>query len=271
MTDSKSPEKSTISYEVDCLKSPDGQMTPETRAVVVESPLTIEIKDIGAYTIMSTPQEKLQLAVGFAFSEGLIEERDDIGSMMLCPDDPAVVRMQLAVTPKAAKAGRNLLIVSSCGLCGSENIEQILANLPVVPDTLSLSAERLVAMPRELRDSQRIFRFTGGTHAVGLFDGDSGDMLCCCEDLGRHSAFDKAVGTCILAGGVPRGAAAALSGRISLELVAKAVRAGIELIAAVSAPSSLAIRAAEKCNITLCGFVRGDDATIYCNSGRIVR
>ena len=236
------------------------------RRIVRETPLTIEIKDVAAFTIMCTPCDTVALAVGFVFSEGLIERREDINVLARCPDNPHVIRMQLA-QKKDRPPGRHLLIVSSCGICGSEDMEKIIASLPRVPDTLRVTAEQLTAMTELLRQRQEIFPLTGGTHAAGIISRDK--LVAVGEDIGRHNAFDKAVGKCLLEGIETAGTAAVLSSRVSFEMAAKAARAGIELVAAVSAPSSLAVETAQRCHITLCGFVRGSEANIYCHPHRI--
>ncbi|MFC1782586.1 formate dehydrogenase accessory sulfurtransferase FdhD [Planctomycetota bacterium] len=246
------------------LPGPQGQ----TREVVRETPLTIEIKDVGVYTIMCTPCDAVALAVGFAFSEGLIERREDINVLMKCPDDPNVIRMQLAQKKKAAGGERHLLIVSSCGMCGSEDMEKVINSLPKVADNIRLTSGKLVKLTEQLQAEQQIFQRTGGTHAAGIMR--DGELIAWSEDLGRHNAFDKAVGLCLLKGLNPAGTVGVMSGRVSFELVAKAARAGVELIAAVSAPSTLALEVARRCNITLCGFVRGTEATIYTHPHRIV-
>ena len=243
------------------------ELSQQERQVVVETPLTIDIKDVGTYTLMCTPCDVTALAVGFAFSEGLISSRSEIGMLARCPDDPGVIRMQLLNNPQGPRPERNLLIVSSCGICGSEDIEGVLASLPVVGNSLQISPAELTGLTDCLRAGQSIFKQTGGTHAAGIFR--DGQMMVICEDLGRHCALDKAIGTCLLRDIPSAGSAAVLSGRVSFEMVAKAARAGVELIAAVSAPSTLAIEAAQRCNMTLCAFVRGPNATVYCHQERV--
>lgn len=269
MKNKESKELSDVmdNLQVDCLSPGAGRLDRQNRRVVCEAPLTIDIKDVGTYTLMCTPCDELALAVGFAFTEGLITSRRDINVMMKCPDDPHVIRMQLAHAKNAGNRQRNLLIVSSCGICGSEDMDALLKALPVAGNTLRVTGPAMAEMPERLRQQQEIFDLTGGTHAVGLFR--NGQIIATGEDLGRHNAFDKAIGKCVLQGTATAGTAAALSGRVSLEMVVKAAQAGIELLAAVSAPSSLAIEAAQKSNITLCGFVRAGAATIYCHPQRI--
>ena len=257
----------TADIEVDCVAGGAECFNRQKREVVRERPLTVKIKDVGDYTLMCTPCDETALAVGFAFSEGLIRNRNDIHSLEVCPNDPLVIRMRLADGSKETNKQRGILIVSSCGICGSEAIEKIMQLLPMAGDSLRVTEEELTRMPEVLRERQEIFRRTGGTHAVGLIR--AGEIIAVGEDIGRHNAFDKAIGKCLLRDIPTAGCAAALSGRVSFEMAAKAARAGVELIAAVSAPTTLAVDTARQCNITLCGFVRGKEATVYCHSHRI--
>ena len=254
--------------EVDCISSGAGQLQHQTREVVMETPLTIEIQDVGTYTLMCTPVAQMELAVGFAFTEGLIRKKDDITMLLRCPDDPLVIRMQISNPPKTGDRTRSLLIISSCGMCGSGDINKVIKSLPKAGDSLRISKPDLTAMTDTLKQRQDIFQRTGGTHAVALVK--NGEIVALGEDVGRHNAFDKAVGSCILNQIPIPGSSAVLSGRVSFEMAAKAARAGVELIAAVSAPTTLALETARHCHITLCGFVRGDQATIYCHSQRII-
>ena len=235
---------------------------------MVERAITITIDGVGSYTLMATPCDTMALAVGFALSEGLISSTRDINPLRCCDDDPSAIRMQLARVPDGLTE-RNLIIASSCGMCGSANIEETIAGLPNVGNSLRVPVALLLEALAEMKSRQAIFERTGGTHAAALFSTD-GTILAFAEDIGRHNALDKVIGRCSLEEKPTAGCGAALSGRVSLELVLKASRAGIELIAAVSAPSSLAIDAAERCGITLCGFVRGDRATVYTHESRIL-
>ena len=257
----------TTDIEVDCVVEGTERLNRQKREVVRENPLTVEIKGVGTYTMMCTPCDETALAVGFAFSEGLLRNKNDIHLLEVCPDNRQVIRMRLADGNEETNKQRRILITSSCGICGSENIEKIIQSLPTAGDSLRITKGELTRMPEVLRERQEIFRRTGGTHAVGLIR--TGEIIAVGEDIGRHNAFDKAVGRCILREIPTAGCAAVLSGRMSFEMVAKAARAGVELIAAVSAPTTLAVETAQQCNITLCGFVRGKEATVYCHSHRI--
>jgi len=256
-------------HEVHCVSAGSEPLCRETRLIVREAPLTIEITDGGKYTLMCTPGNEMELAAGFAFAEGLINSCDDIGLLMRCPDNPNIIRMQLTDSRKAKENTRNTVIVSSCGNCGSEDIEKSISQLPSVPDELRIPNKDLTKATEILRSQQRMFEQTGGTHAAGLIR--EGEILAIAEDIGRHNALDKAIGSCLLRRIETKGMVAALSGRISWEMVLKVARAGVELIAAVSAPTTLAIEAAQRANITLCGFVRGDRATVYSHPHRIIR
>jgi FdhD protein len=234
--------------------------------VVVEQPLTIMVEGVGSFVLMCTPCDVEALAVGFAFSEGLISSADDIVDMSYRPEQ-GVLGLRLD-DPRQVTAGRNLIVTSSCGLCGTRNIERLLAGDMTCGDTLRVPAAALRAAIQEMQTRQTLFARTGGTHAAAIF-GSDGELTAFGEDLGRHNALDKAIGKCLLQELPLGGRGVALSGRVSLELIAKAARAGIELIAAVSAPSSLAIEAAQACGITLCAFVREDRATVYTHPHRI--
>jgi FdhD protein len=170
--------------------------------------------------------------------------------------------------PRIGDAGRNLLIVSSCGLCGVEGLDEKLRSLPRVGRSLRVESRVLAEVRKRLRDRQPLFEACGGTHAAGIFTAN-GELVATAEDAGRHNALDKAIGRCLLAGRSPAGCAAALSGRVSLEMVGKCARAGIELVSAISAPTSLAIEVAERCGITLCAFVREQRATVFTHPARI--
>jgi len=251
----------------------DGEAIPrdEDCDVAVEAPLTIDIGDLDSFTLLCTPnRDREAMTVGFLFSEGVIDGMHHIASMRECEDDPRVMRVRLAPTsPRGHGQGRNLLIVSSCGMCGSESIEDRIAQMPRVGDTLRVPVTTLWAVQRAMRGRQRLFERCGGTHAAGIFD-PAGEIVSFAEDIGRHNALDKAIGQCLLAGLSPAGMGAALSGRVSLEMVGKAARAGIELVAAVSAPTSLALDAAAHCGITLCAFVRDTRATVFAGPPRVV-
>jgi FdhD protein len=241
----------------------------ETVGVVLEAPLTIEIMGVGSFTIMCTPGDRRALALGFLFTDGLIEGMADVASIRPCRNDPCVVRVVLTRKPAGVgEQGRSLLIVSSCGACGTEDLAARLDALPAVENTMRIDSRLLRSVSQALGENQPLFEACGGTHAAAIFDGD-GKILSCAEDAGRHSALDKAIGKCMLLDVPVAGRGAMLSGRSSMEMVGKCARAGIELVAAVSAPTSLAVEVADKCGITLCSFVRETRATVFTHPGRV--
>jgi FdhD protein len=267
VTDHRSARPPSDEFDVHCVSAGLAELTPEKRRIVCERPLTIEVRDVGTYTIMCTPGDEIALALGFALSEGLIDSRDDVSILTRCPDNPQLIRMELASPPEDGDSSRNMLVVSSCGMCGAQDLDAKIGSLPVLEPSYHIAASQLAQLPEALRERQGLFRATGGSHAAGIVS--RGEFIAVCEDLGRHTALDKAIGTCLLQRLATRGTAVVLSGRVSFEMVAKAARAGIELIAAVSAPTSLALEAAAQSNITLCGFVRGGHATVYTHPQRI--
>ena len=262
-----------------------------TCQVIEEDTLTIEIADIGSYTLMWTPAEsisgasgytrndgvlgepgdaeRLALAAGFAFTEGIITSLRDVRSMAVCADTPAVVRMTLEDPASVEPRRRNVLLGSSCGVCGLQDIvEHNAFELTAVPDGMRLGATRLAPLMSAMQERQQIFPLTGGAHAAAIFD-QNGRILTVAEDLGRHNALDKVIGRSLLDGNGFDRCGVLLSSRLSLEMVTKAVRAGFEIVAAVGAPTSLAIELARLYGVTLCGFVRNDRTTIYSHPHRV--
>jgi FdhD protein len=279
--------------EVEALYLPDAEGHSETfqAQVVEEDALTLDVEDIGHYTLMWTPTvasttaqgftledgllgegeqpEGLALAMGFALSEGLIESLADIRSLSVCPDDPKVVKIQLN-RPETVKVSRkNVVINSSCGICGPREIlEDNALQLPTVPEGLRLQPRDFVPLMKQMREGQQIFSQTGGSHAAAIFD-ENAMILAVAEDLGRHNALDKAIGMVLLQRGNVANCGVVLSSRLSLEMVLKAVRTGLQVMLAVSAPTSLAIEVADKFGVTLCGFVRERRATVYTHPQRV--
>lgn len=260
--------------------------------VVEEDALSLDVEDVGQYTLMWTPTsqdqgpagytledgvlgegdkpEGLALAMGFALSEGLIESLADIRSLSTCPDNPKVVQVQLRDPGSVKIDRRNVVISSSCGICGPREIlEDNALQLQTVGEGLQLPAAQFSDLMTQMQNQQRIFQQTGGSHAAGLFSAD-GAVFAVAEDLGRHNAMDKAIGDALLQGSDIRHCGIVLSSRLSLEMVLKAVRSGVQIMLAVSAPTSLAIEVADKFGVTLCGFVRDQRATVYTHPHRIL-
>lgn len=271
----------------------DGTLAPMRACEVVqEDVLTIEIEDIGSYALMWTPTqdnyraagytvedgvlsdtgvpESLALAAGFAFTEGIVDSLADIASMAVCPERPDVVRMRLVHPDIVTVSRRNVVMNSSCGVCGGrEQLAKGMASNTRVGDRLRVRIVDFDLVRAAMRAQQGIFDSTGGTHGAAIFDHDL-HVVAVAEDLGRHNALDKVIGYRFLSRRGLAGCGVFISSRISYEMVAKSVRAGFELIAAISAPSSLAIETADRFGVTLCGFVRGDSAEVYTHPHRII-
>ncbi|CAG1011384.1 Sulfur carrier protein FdhD [Burkholderiales bacterium] len=266
-----------------------GRSIEEHGWVVEEAPLFIEIEGAGSYTLMRTAAQgpeahcgytaaegllseggvpdTLALAAGFLLSEGIVGDFAEVQSMALCAEVPEQLRVKLAYPSRAPRGGR--LVASACGLCGDSAGQDPAGGLGHVGDTLRLDPAALVRLMTEMEARQPIFRATGGTHSAGLFNAQ-GEIIAVAEDLGRHNALDKVIGEALLTARLGAGCGALLSGRVSLELIAKAARAGLELVAAISAPTSLAIDTAGRCGITLCGFVRGGRLSAYTHPQRLL-
>jgi FdhD protein len=247
-----------------------GQPEEEKVCIIEEVPVAIDVEGVETYTLLCTPTDRRAMAAGFLLSEGIIDQMADVEVLKKCDDDLNTIRVRLADRiPRIGDAGRNLMIVSACGACGSENLKERIDALPIVGDTMRIKARLLRSVHGALRKRQSLFEASGGTHAVAIYD-ENGEILSYAEDTGRHNALDKAIGKCLLAGIRTSGRGAALTSRLSLEMVGKCARAGIELITAVSAPTSMAIDVASKCNITLCAFVRETRATVFTHPTRVI-
>ncbi len=235
--------------------------------VIVEEPVTIMVDRVGSFTVMCTPSDIEALAVGFVYSEGMIRSAEDVLAIHAKEDLPNVIGIEIR-EPAQFGIARNLVVASSCGMCGVRNLQKMLADVPACPHSLQVPQQLLLDVAEKLRPMQTTFALTGSSHAAALFDRD-GAILTFAEDIGRHNALDKAIGKCLLMRQATRGCGVVLSGRVSLEMIAKAARAGVELVVAVSGVSSYAIAAALRWNITLCGFVRNGRINIYTDPTRI--
>lgn len=241
--------------------------------------MEVRVNGASFAVIMRTPGADRDLAAGFLLAEDVVRGADEIATIEYCQDvtdegrdnTMNVTVIGGAADRLAARLGerRQVTMTSSCGLCGRRTIESLQSRVTAVKGKWSISGEVIAALPDRLRAAQAVFDSTGGLHAAGLFD-RAGMLQLSAEDVGRHNAVDKIVGRTLLAGLHPLDESILLvSGRTSFELVQKSLLAGIPIIAAVSAPSSLAIELAESANITLCGFVRGPRFNIYTHPGRI--
>lgn len=258
----------------------DGAHTTRPDTLTVEEPLEIRVGGKALSITMRTPGDDFDLAAGFLVGEGVVRAATDIRAIRYCAGATAdggntynVLDVTLAdgVAPPDASVERTFYTTSSCGLCGKASLDAVRTTVPwpVAADPFTTDAATLAALPDELRAAQRVFDRTGGLHAAGLFDGD-GKLLCLREDVGRHNAVDKVVGWATRDGKLPLpGTALMVSGRASFELVQKAVMAGIPLLAAVSAPSSLAVDLAAELGLTLVGFLRGTSMNVYTRPDRL--
>lgn len=221
---------------------------------------------------MRTPGEDVALALGFLFTEAIIGREQDVVEVRHAPAQNLVtVVLDPGLSIDISRLDRHFYTSSSCGICGKGSLEMVESVSCYYPRPVhpKLSAEILGALPRKLREAQSLFALTGGIHAAGLFNA-AGELSILCEDVGRHNAVDKLIGCAFQIGGLPmRDQVLVLSGRIGFELVQKAAMAGIPVIAAVGAPSSLAVELAESSDMTLVGFLRNDRMNVYCGMERL--
>ncbi len=254
--------------EIDPLRinTESGQPIRDHCSVVVEDVLTIKVEDVGNFELMCTPTDTVALAVGFLLAEDMIASAKEI-VRLLPQSEPHIVTVRIE-DPEQVVAGRNLVVTSSCGMCGSRNIFSFMEGLRNSRDTLRIAPSVFRTASQHMCDRQALFARTGGTHAAAIFSAD-GEVVSMGEDIGRHNALDKAIGKCLLESRSVQGHGVILSGRISLEMLAKAAQAGLEIVAGISAPTSMAVDMAERLGITLCGFVREDRATVYTHAHRI--
>ncbi|WP_287264309.1 formate dehydrogenase accessory sulfurtransferase FdhD [Thermogemmatispora sp.] len=265
----------------------EGRSQPREEALAVEEPLEVRLNQRSLAIIMRTPGHDRELALGFLFNEGLIRSAQEVLRVEEAVDAdglplPNVIEVTLrgseARTEQASSGAacqatfeRHFAVSSSCGLCGKNSIADLLSSLtPLEPDKLRLRAEMLYMLPEQLRAAQAVFSHTGGLHAAALFS-LQGDLLLLREDVGRHNAVDKLVGCGLLQGTFPyREHILMVSGRTSFEIIQKALSARIPCVAAISAPSSLAVELAEQAGITLVGFLRGRSMNVYTHPERLL-
>ncbi|MGI4762045.1 MAG: formate dehydrogenase accessory sulfurtransferase FdhD [Janthinobacterium lividum] len=263
-------------------------LTRDTDLLAIEAPLEISLEHGPAgqrqtqtlAVTMRTPGHDAELAAGFLLSEGIISGPADIAGLAHYADPRRpkergnVLRAALAphVVLELGRLERHFYTTSSCGVCGKTSIDAVKATscpAPSPADSPRVSASLIHQLPQRQRAAQQVFEQTGGLHATALFSAE-GELLLLREDVGRHNAFDKVVGAALLAGQLPLGQRIALlSGRASFELVQKAALAGVAILAAIGAPSSLAVEAAEEFGLTLLGFVRQERFNIYTHAQRI--
>jgi FdhD protein len=257
----------------------DGSLEVRPDRIVGEAPLEIRAagpdqEPVPVAVTMRTPGYEADLAVGFLRTEGLISGSEVVGTEMgdpaalSQPDDTIVVRLS-GPFDDSAVAERHFVATASCGICGKASIDEVAMRCDPLPDGPVVARAVVLALPDLLRAAQRAFEETGGLHAAALFS-PAGELIAIREDVGRHNALDKLIGSQVVDGELPlHGRILMVSGRVSFEIVQKAAVAGIPIIAAVSAPSDLAIETAERLGVTLVGFLRGDGFNVYSHDRRI--
>ncbi len=256
-----------------------GHRSERPDVVASEEPMEIRAHGPGQEPVrvavtMRTPGGDFELAAGFLFTEGLIGP-DDVRQVAYCDDVDTedqrynVITVALAEHFDEDRLHRNFFATSSCGVCGKAALDDVEVRCTPIPPGFRVSADTIVELPERLRSAQRVFDRTGGLHAAGLFTGD-GNVATVREDVGRHNAVDKAIGEQLLAGTLPLAdRIMQVSGRVSFEIVQKAAVAGIPVLSAVGAPSSLAVDAAERLGVTVVGFVRDGGCNVYSGAERI--
>jgi FdhD protein len=261
--------------------SADRPATRRPDSLAVEEPMELRVGGRALAVTMRTPGHDVELAHGFLLTEGVLTAADQVLTARWCDsvDETGAntynvldVALAPGVAPPEAGVERNFYTTSSCGVCGKASLDavRLRSRFPPAGDPVRVDAATLYALPDTLRTAQRVFDSTGGLHAAGLFTGD-GTPLVVREDVGRHNAVDKVLGWALLNDRVPAaGSVLMVSGRASFELVQKAVMAGVPVLAAVSAPSSLAVALAVEAGMTLVGFLRGTAMNVYAGTGRIV-
>lgn len=255
---------------------------PREEALTVEEPFEVRINHQSLAVIMRTPGHDHELAMGFLLTEGVVAQAGDVLAIEDDVDADGLplanvvnvtlrnTNQQAALQPQPVAFERHFAVSASCGLCGKNSIADLMISTPPLePDDLHFASNVLYELPNRLRTAQSVFTYTGGLHAAGLFDA-SGQLLLLREDVGRHNAVDKIIGHGLLSGSFPyRQHILMVSGRTSFEIIQKALLARIPCIAAISAPSSLAVELAERSGITLIGFLRDRAMNVYTHPERI--
>ncbi|HEY3071479.1 MAG TPA: formate dehydrogenase accessory sulfurtransferase FdhD [Candidatus Limnocylindrales bacterium] len=260
-----------------------GRWSEAPDAVVTEEPLQLMLDGQPLSVVMRTPGQDLELALGLLFAEGIARSLDDVRLVRISAEsdetavavaiDPSIVEsnqvdVHLTRAPRR-RPERSMLASSACGVCGAVLIEDLRRDLAPLPEGLAVDATLLPRLLDRLRSGQGVFERTGGLHAAGLFD-PAGELMCLREDVGRHNAVDKVVGRMLIEGRLPlTRSILVVSGRAGYEIVQKSITAGIPVLAAVGAPSSLAVALAREFGQTLVGFLRGERFNVYASPERL--
>jgi FdhD protein len=267
------------SRSVDVVRVHGSERAPQVDRAATEEPLEIRLHGRPFAVVMRTPGADLELAAGFLLAEGVLDGYDALGAIEHCMDPGAehpenIVNVRLAKLPgdglDAVLSDRRLVTTNaSCGLCGRRTIESLASKAPAIRSAWTIAASDVVQLPDRLRASQAVFAETGGLHAAGLF-APPGRLIESAEDVGRHNAVDKIIGRMLMREELPLSDyVLCVSGRASFEIVQKALVAGVPIVAAVSAPSTLAIDLAREYGVTLVGFARAGSFNIYSRPERI--
>ncbi|MGH9044723.1 MAG: formate dehydrogenase accessory sulfurtransferase FdhD [Acidimicrobiales bacterium] len=259
----------------------DGALARRDDQLAIEEPLEVRLETLEGPQVlnvtMRTPGNDVELVAGWLLSEGVIEGSSDLAQIDYCVDAALggdqrfnVVNVRLRAIPTGSTRERITMTSSSCGVCGTASIENLRSvGIPALDSGPIFDLATVSTLPSLLKGGQRSFEATGAVHGAALVD-QAGSLLAVREDIGRHNAVDKVIGWALLNQATPIGGAAlVVSGRVSFEIVQKAARAGIGMVAAVSGASSLAVELADEIGMTLLGFVRGDRFTLYCEPSRI--
>jgi len=266
-------KKPPISRDCTVTRYKNGSMFSFTHPVVIEEPLEIRLDGEAFATLMRTPGLEKELIIGFCFTEGIIDGISDVLVLEHCGSMSEagthnVATVRLATPSKREEPARNIEVRTGCGICSRTKIDEVSSRISKIESELSIDIAVLSQLNGKMLDAQRLFNSSGATHAAALFTKE-GELVVCAEDLGRHNALDKVIGHCIMHDIPTHDKVAILSGRSSFELVMKAARAGIPIIASVSAPTLFAVELSEKLGCTLIGFFRDEGFNIYTYPERV--
>ena len=277
VTDQRPPTRHIATRQIVAVRGAGLELREDR--IVGEAPLEIRAagphqEPVAVAVTMRTPGHEAELAVGFLRTEGIIEGPEVVGTeigdpaILNQPDDTIIVRLSRPFDDSAV-AERHFVATASCGICGKASIDEIAVRCAPLPDGPIVTRAVVLAFPDLIRAAQRAFDETGGLHAAALFT-PVGELIAIHEDVGRHNALDKLVGSQLLAGALPlHDRVLMVSGRVSFEIVQKAAVAGVPIVCAVSAPTDLAVETAERLGVTLVGFLRGDGFNVYAHDRRI--
>jgi len=266
--------KSKSTLEIPLYRFENGSLHERKDVLAIEEPLEIKMKyflngnsiEKNISITMRTPGNDQELTCGFLFTEGIVSDYNQIKKITQLSENSTIIELKEGFTPIENKLERNFYTTSSCGVCGKASIDAIttVSNFKIENKFIRPDSSIILSLPEKLSKQQEIFKSTGGLHASALFD-LSGEFIELREDVGRHNALDKLIGSMLIQNNIPLSKSILLlSGRASFELIQKASMAGIPIVVAIGAPSSLALELAKESGITLIGFLRGDKYNLYC-------